>query len=116
MNQAFDLFTGNLGKNFLSVEHAGNVREIDQLFGADVFRARRGHMIGVDVVKLIVRSDAKARSDGQKSFPPERLDELQIQSREIANEAKAACDFVVDHGLGDKTLSVRRGDANGRMS
>jgi len=115
LDQAFNLLAGDDRENSLPIENAGDVREIDQLISAEIFRAGGGHVVGVDVVQLIVRTQAEARGNGQKPFVPERFDEGRVQSGEIADEAQTAFDFVVHHGLGDETPSVRGRDADGGL-
>jgi hypothetical protein len=73
-------------------------------------------VIGVDVVNFVVRTQAEAWSHGQEAFAPEGLDELGILSREIADKAEPAFDFVVDHGLRGEALGVRGGNANGGLT
>ncbi len=116
MNQALDLLAGDGGENSFPIEDAGNIREIDQLIGAEIFGAGSSHVVGVDVVQLIARAQAEARSDGQKPLAPERFDERCIQSGEVTDEAKAAFDFVVNHGLGDETASIRGRNADSGLS
>src|SRR5712692_11395807 len=105
LDQALDFLAGDGGKNSFPVENAGDIREIDQLIGAEIFRAGSGHVVGVDVVQLIVGTQAKARRYGQKAFVPKRFDELRVQSGEITDEAEAAFDFVVHYRFGDETTS-----------
>jgi hypothetical protein len=50
MNQPVDLFARDGRKDFLTVQHAGNVREVDQMVGFDELRASGGHVVGIDVV------------------------------------------------------------------
>ena len=47
---------------------------------------------------------------------PERFDELRVQPGEIADEAEAACDFVVHHGLREKALRIRGGDTDSGLA
>src|SRR5207253_8643741 len=54
LDQSFDFPAGDGGENSLAIEDARDIREIDQLIGAEIFRAGRGHMVGVDVVQFIV--------------------------------------------------------------
>ena len=54
LDQSFDFLAGDGGENFLTIEDARDIREIDQLIGAEIFGAGRGHVVGVDVVQLIV--------------------------------------------------------------
>src|SRR5260370_3594287 len=107
LDQALDLLAGDGGENALPVEDDGNIREIDQLIRAEIFRAGSGHVVGVNVVQLIVRTKAEARRNRQKPLVPKRFNEWRVQSGEVADEAQAAFDFVVDHGLGDETPRVR---------
>src|SRR5580700_2975696 len=75
LDQAFALFAGDGGENFFAVENTSDVSEIDQLVGAEKFSAGGGHVIGVDVVKLVIWTEAQAGSDGNEAFAPERFDE-----------------------------------------
>jgi hypothetical protein len=63
LNEALALFTGDGGENFVAVKNAGNVGEIDQLIGVEKFGAGSGHVVGVDVVKLVVGAEAEAGGD-----------------------------------------------------
>src|SRR5436853_629672 len=54
LDQSFDFLAGDGGENSLTIEDARDIREIDQLIGAEIFGAGRGHVVGVDVVQLIV--------------------------------------------------------------
>jgi len=65
LDQAFNLLAGDDRENSLPIENAGDVREIDQLISAEIFRAGGGHVVGVDVVQLIVRTQAEARATGR---------------------------------------------------
>src|SRR5439155_3594166 len=102
LDQALNVLASDHRENSLPIENAGDIREIDQLVSAEIFRAGSGHVVGVDVVQLVVRTQAEARRNGQKSFLPEGFDEWRVQSGEVTDEAQAAFDFVVHHWLGDE--------------
>jgi hypothetical protein len=82
------------------------------LVGIEELGACRSHVVGVDVVKFVVRTDAEAGRHGNQPFAPERFDEGKIQASEIANVAEAAFYFVVDHGLGEEAAGIRSGDSD----
>src|ERR1700732_3483887 len=50
LHEALDFFPSYGGENFIAVENAGHVSEIDQAVCAEVLRAGSGHVIGIDVV------------------------------------------------------------------
>ena len=106
----------NSGEHFFTIQYARDVGEINQLVGTEKFRARRGHVIRVDVVKLVVRADAKAGSHRHEPLAPERFDEGQVQACQIADEAEAAFHFVVHHGLGEEAAGIRGGDSDGGLT
>src|SRR5208282_989445 len=112
LDQALTLLAGDGGEDFFAVENTGDVGEIDQLVGVEKFGASGSHVIGVDVVKLVIGTEAEAGSDRNETFAPERFDEGVVQSSEIADEAEATGDFAVGHGLREETLSIGSGDAN----
>ncbi len=107
LDQGFDFLLGDGGDDFFAVENAGDVGEIDQLIGAEIFGASGGHVVGVDVVELIVGADAEARGDGNEIAAPERFDEVGVYAGEIADEAEAADDFVVNERLGAEGIARR---------
>src|SRR5258708_39449961 len=76
------------------------------------FGASSGHVMGMDVVKLIVRAQAQARSDGKQPRPPERLQKANIDAGEISDIAEAAFDIVVHQGRSGKTSRIGGADAN----
>jgi len=39
VDEAFDFFAGDGGEDSLPIEHAGNIGEIDQLIGTEIFGA-----------------------------------------------------------------------------
>src|SRR5258708_5828840 len=86
------------------------------LFRSKIFGAGRGHVIGIDVVQLIVRPETEARSDGNEALAPERLDEGIIEAGEIAYETEAAFDFVVNHRLGAEAGGIGGGNTDGRRA
>ena len=112
LDQALALFAGDGGENFFAVENAGNVGEIDQLVGVEKFGAGSSHVVGVDVVKLIVGSEAEAGGDRNQAFAPKRLNESNIHAGEISNEAEAASHFSNRHRLSEKTLCVGGGNTD----
>ncbi len=73
-------------------------------------------MVSIDVVQLIVGTEAKTRRNGQKAFVPERFDEWRVQSGEVPDEAEAAFDFVVHHRFSDETASVRGRNADSGLT
>src|SRR5207245_6838775 len=82
---------------FIAVEHAGNVGEEDQPVSMDELSACRSHVVGVDVVELAVSAQAQAGGHRYDARAPERLKELEIHTREIANVTQAPSHFVVHH-------------------
>src|SRR5579864_5880445 len=54
LHHPLHLLASNLGKDVLAVEHARDISEINQLIGGEIFRARSGHVIGIDVEELVV--------------------------------------------------------------
>lgn len=115
-DEALDLYAGNGGEDPFSVEDTGDVGEINQLVGSEKFSASGGHVIGIDVVQLIIGTEAEAGSDGEETFTPERFDEGVVDASEITDEAKTAGDFIVGHGFSEKTLGIGGGDANRRIA
>ena len=81
LHQPLDFLAADHRKHLLAVEHAGNVRQVNQLVGAQIFRARRGHVIGIDIVELVVRAKTEARRDRHEFFAPQRFDESRIDCR-----------------------------------
>src|SRR6185437_5594506 len=81
LDEALDFFAGNGGKDFFSVEDTGDVGEINQLVGTEKFSASGGHVIGVDVVQLIIGTEAEAGSDRNEALAPERFDESIVHAR-----------------------------------
>jgi hypothetical protein len=116
LDQALDFLAGDGGKNFFAIEDASNISEINQLIGVEKFSAGCGHVVGIDIVELVVRADAEARCDGDKALAPKGANEFGVQSSEVANKTKAARNFIVDHGFGDETLGVRGGDTDGGLA
>jgi hypothetical protein len=116
LDEPLDFFAGNSGKDFFSVEDTGDVGEINQLVGTEKFSASGGHMIGVDVVQLIIGTEAEAGSDGHEVFTPERFDKSVVQACEVTDKTEAAWYFTVGHWLGKKTLGIGSGDANGGIA
>ena len=116
LHELLDFLAGDDGKNFFTIQHAGHIREINQLVGAEEFRARRGHVIGIDVIELVVGTDAETGRHGQQSFAPQRLYERQIQPGQIADIAQAAFHLVVHHRLGEEAPRIRSGDSDGRLA
>src|SRR5262245_27084456 len=57
LDEALNFCAIDDGKNFLTIEYASDIGEIDQLVGIKEFRACRSHVICVDVVELVVRTD-----------------------------------------------------------
>src|SRR5207245_8156109 len=51
-----------------------------------------------------------------KPLAPERLEEWQIQAREVTDVAEAAFHFVVNHGLGEERARVCGGDTDGGLA
>ena len=115
-NQIFDFGSAHRTQNFFAIEHAGDVREENQAVGADKFRGGRGHVIGVDVVKLAVGAQAHAGSDGNNPCAPERAEKIHIHFREIADEPEAAFVLIDLHRLGEKAGGVGGADADGGLS
>ena len=115
MHETLDFLASNGGKNFFTVEHSSYIGKINQLIGGDILGAGGSHVIGVDVVELIVRANAEAGSDRQQIFAPERLDERKVQAGEVAHEAEAACDFIVNHWFGTEGLRIGGGNTNCRL-
>ena len=62
LDEALDFFAGDGGEDFFSVEHAGDVGEINQLVGTEKFGASGSHVIGIDVVEL----DCRGRGRGME--------------------------------------------------
>ena len=60
LDQSFDFPAADGGENSLAIEDTGDIGEINQLMGAEVFRARSSHVVGVDIVQLVVRTQAEA--------------------------------------------------------
>ena len=54
LDQSFDFPAADGGENSFPIEDASNIGEIDQLIGAEIFRAGCGHVVRVDVVQLVV--------------------------------------------------------------
>ncbi len=113
LHETLDFFPSYRGKHLVPIEDAGNIGEIDQTVGAEVFGTGCRHVVGIDVVQLIVRSQAEAGGDGNKVFAPEGLDEGIVQSSEIADETETALDFVVNHGFGTEAGGIRSGNPDG---
>src|SRR5271170_4504347 len=100
LDEALDFFASDGGEDFFSVENASDVREINQLVSFEKFGAGGSHVVGVDVVKLVVRAKAETRSDGNQAFAPQRLDKCIIQASKITDEAETAGYFADRHRLG----------------
>ena len=115
-NQVFDFGSAHRPQNFFAIEHARHIRQKNQAVGVNEFRRRRGHVIGVDVVKLAVGAQSHAGSDGHKSRTPERAQEIDIHFGEIADKSEAAFAIVDLHRFGEKARGVGRADADGRLS
>jgi hypothetical protein len=116
LNEALDLLASDCGKDSFAIENAGDVGEIDQLVSAEKFGTSSGHVIGVDVIKLVIGAETEAGSDGNEAFAPEGFDESAVQPSEITNESEAAGDFAVGHRLRQETLSIGGGNANRRIA
>ena len=58
LHQAVDLLAIDHRQDFFSVQDTRNIGQIDQLVGTKKFRDRGSHVIGVDVVKFVVRAHA----------------------------------------------------------
>ncbi len=86
------------------------------MIGTDKFSAGGSHVIGVNVVEFTVGGKPKAGCDGKKSLPPERFQQRVIDAGEIAHEAEAAFDIVVDQWRGGKAIRIGGADADGRMT
>jgi hypothetical protein len=112
LDEALDFFAGNSGEHFFSIEDTGDVGEINQLVGTKKFGASGGHVIGVDVVQLVVGTETEAGSDGNEPLSPERFDESDVHAREVTDKAEAAWYFTMGHRLSKKTLGIGGGDAN----
>src|SRR5436189_269754 len=69
-----------------AVENAGDVGEINQAVGTEIFGAGGGHVVGIDVVQLIVWTEAETGSNGNEAFAPEGLYKGCVQAGEIADE------------------------------
>ena len=67
-DEVINLFAGQRGDHFLAVQNARDIGEIDQMIGADEFRASRGHVVGVDVVELAIGAKPEASGNRQQSF------------------------------------------------
>src|SRR5579863_370116 len=83
LNEALDLFASDGGKNLFAVENTSDICEIDQLIGFEKLGAGGSHMVGVDVVQLVVGAEAEAGSDGNEPFAPERFNESVVEAGEI---------------------------------
>src|SRR5260221_496276 len=116
LHEALNLFPSHGRETLVAVENAGNVGEIDQTLRTEVFGAGGGHVIGIDVVQLIVGPETEARSNGNEAFAPERFDEGIIEAGEIADETEAAFDFVVNHRLGAEAGGIGGGNTDGRRA
>lgn len=112
LNEAFDLFTSDGGENFVAIEHARNIGEIDQTVGTQKFGAGGGHVVGVDVVQLVVGSDAEARSDREQVRTPEGFEKVSVQAGEIADETETAFDFIMNHRFGKEASGVGCADTD----
>src|SRR5208282_16551 len=51
MHEALDLPARDRGEDFFAVQDAGDVREIDEMVGANKFGGGGGHVIGIDIVE-----------------------------------------------------------------
>src|ERR1700747_2510574 len=80
--ETLDFFPSYRGKHLVSIEDDGNIDKKKRTVSAEFSGKSRGHVVGIDVVKLIVRPQAEAGGDGNKVFAPEGLDEGIVQSRE----------------------------------
>src|SRR6266852_3224386 len=87
LHQVIQFFAGNGGKYFSAIEDAGNIGEIDEVIGAYEFSSGGGHVVGVDVVELVIGAKAEAGGDGKKFFTPKGFEKTDIDAGEIADEA-----------------------------
>src|SRR5271168_5209971 len=116
LHEALDFLAGDGGKNMFAVKNAGDVGEVNQLIGGEIFGASRGHVVGVDVVELVVGADAQAGSDGEQALAPERFEKWSVEAGEVADETETARDFVVKHGFGFESAGIGGGNAHGGLA
>src|SRR5215813_4708237 len=116
LNKRFDFIGRDYRDDFFALEDASNICEIDELVSTEIFGTGGSHMVGVDVVKLIVRADAKARGDRDKIALPKRFDKRFVQSRQIANKTEAARNFIVNERFCEESMGVGRGNTDSRMA
>ena len=95
VDQAIHLFAGDGGKNFFSIQHAGHIRQINQMIGFDEFGAGSGHVIGIDVIELVVRAKSEASGHGHEFCLPQRFQKTHIDAGEVADKTEPALHIVV---------------------
>src|SRR5262249_16966807 len=116
LNKRFDFIGRDYRDDFFALEDASNICEIDELVTTEICGTGGSHMVGVDVVKLIARADAKARGDRDKIALPKRFDKRFVQSRQIANKTEAARNFIVNERFCEESMGVGRGNTDSRMA
>lgn len=116
LHEGFDFVARDGGDYFFSLQNTRDVGEVDELIGIEIFGASGGHVVGVDVVQLVVRTDAEAGGDGDEIGAPKRFDERRVHSGEITDETEASDNFVVHERFGAKDLCVGSGDADGGLA
>ena len=115
-DQVFDVRSAHRAQHLLAVEHPRHVGHENQPVGADEFRRGRGHVVGIDVVKLAIGAQPHARSDRNNSRAPKRAQKIHIHLRQIADESQPALPLIELHRLGQKAGGVARADSHGRLS
>src|ERR1700676_4667264 len=116
LHEMVDLFAGDGGKNFFAVEHACDIREIDEVIGCGEFGAGRSHVVRVDVVKLVVGAQSEAGGYRKQFFAPQRFEEANVDTGQVAHEAEPAFDIVVHQRGGGKTGGIRGGNSDCRLA
>ena len=87
-----------------------------QLISKQIFGTSCGHMIGVDVIELVVGTEPETSGDGDETAFPQRFEERSVQASEIPDKTETARDFVVNEGLCAKSLCVGCGNPNGWLA
>src|SRR5580700_65170 len=78
----------------------------------DVFSASGRHMVCIDVVEFTVGTQSEAGCYGNDSGPPQRFEEFDVRTCEIADKAERADYLIVLHRLGKEAARVRSTQAD----
>src|SRR5208282_3539463 len=116
LHELVELFAGNGRENFIAIEDAGNIGEVNEMVSLYKLGAGRGHVIGIDVVEFAVGTEAEAWSNRNELLSPKRFEKTHIDAGEIAHIAEAAFDVVVHEGRGRKAGRVRGRDAHSGLA